>query len=668
MLAKDDAMTGKFGSWAALEPQAEGGGMECAECEGVVMQRRATRDGVELEACPRCNSLWFDRGEIYFFVRNHGRITQAIADARRGAPDEPWLEGALADNAPFLLEARTGGIFLPAAAVDALTRTGELAVAWHEPRRATPVVFGAPHLAAPTVLALVSFTVLFVVISLVVVHRAATGTWLTTPLALTLLVLPFLVGPFVLDVSVRWLHGARPRKLEALPRHLGDFLTRTCSVHGMRRPQILVIPDGTPEAFTYGHTPSNARIVISDGLIAQLDPLELEAVVGHELGHARHWDLLLMTAAQAVPELLAMFRRSLERKSDGNQSARWLDSMARVLLAVELASDYVVLWLSRTREYHADRFGAEAVGSATAMARALVKVAYGLAAKKREAGRPQRRAMGIFDRRAAGTLALITRGATGPSRFEIEEDALLGAMKWDLWNPWAWVTEIHSTHPLVAKRLLHLSAVSEHLGEPMWLRFDLARPESYWDEFAVDLLVVLLPLGMYAASWKLFDVYGFFGLGIGIVLIGISSALELRFRYPTRGFPEMSVGTLMRQVKVSGVRPIPCRIDGTIIGRGEAGFIWSEDFVLRDATGMLYVDHRQPLRLWEFLWGFFVGPMVLRGDAIVEGWYRRSPVPYIEVRRFWIDGKERRAWFSMCSWVVALGLVVGGSVLAWLHR
>lgn len=643
--------------------------MHCPECDDATMQRRGTSDGVEVDACPSCGAAWLDRGEIFFFVHDRRRFADAIDDARKGDPGEPWLEGSFGDDLPFLLETRSGGVFLPAATVEELVRRGDLALKWRESQVGQLVVFGAPNLALRALLAFVLLYALLAGVAYLAVKQAEVDLWLGVPTSLGLLALSFLAGPWFLDVSLQWFNSARRCELADLPTHLAAFIQRTCAAHGMRPPRILVIADGTPEAFTYGQTPSTARLVISDGLISLLEPQELEAVVGHELGHAKHWDILLMTAAQAVLEALAIVRIKVERDADdGSRIARARESLARIILVVEELAQYVVLWLSRTREYHADRFGAEAVGSAAAMARALVKVAYGLAAERNDRRGPDRQALGIFDRRAAATLALVTRGSPGMSRHGIDQSALLGAMKWDLWNPWAMIAEVHSTHPLVAKRLLHLSAVSERLGEPPWLRFDLPRPESYWDEFAVDLAVLALPVGACVVAWQLMQSHGTFGLGLGLALVGLTWALQLRFRYPTHSFPEMSVATLMRRVKVSGVRPIPCRVEGVVIGRGEPGLVWSDDFVLRDATGLIFVDHRQPLRIAEVVWGFFFGSHVLQGNAILEGWFRRSPVPYIEVRRFWIEGRVRRSWFSTFLRLVALGLVIGGATLAWLHR
>jgi len=52
----------------------------------------------------------------------------------------------------------------------------------------------------------------------------------------------------------------------------------------------------------------------------------------------------------------------------------------------------------------------------------------------------------------------------------------------------------------------------------------------------------------------------------------------------------MKVSSLLSKVKVSGIRPLPCMVKGRIIGRGIPGLIWSEDFVLQDETGIIFVS------------------------------------------------------------------------------
>ena len=67
-------------------------------------------------------------------------------------------------------------------------------------------------------------------------------------------------------------------------------------------------------------------------------------------------------------------------------------------------------------------------------------------------------------------------------------------MQWDLWNPWATFYELNSTHPLIAHRLQYLGDQAAAMGQEPYIVFDRRKPESYWDDFAVDVAVMFLPL------------------------------------------------------------------------------------------------------------------------------------------------------------------------------
>ena len=189
----------------------------------------------------------------------------------------------------------------------------------------------------------------------------------------------------------------------------------------MSVPSIGMIEDGAPAAFTYGHHPNNARVVISRGILELLEPSEVEAVVAHELGHARNWDMALMTMANLVPLLLYfLYRFAINRRKVG-----WIVGIGAYVIYI--VSEYLVLWFSRTREYYADRFAGQVTGNPNALASALVKIAYGLAAqegssseicedkeqeksRQKELSREQRIAalgpMNIFDKSTAVTVVM----------------------------------------------------------------------------------------------------------------------------------------------------------------------------------------------------------------------------------------------------------------------
>jgi Zn-dependent protease with chaperone function len=457
----------------------------------------------------------------------------------------------------------------------------------------------------------------------------------------------------------------------------------------MRSPRFGIIDDGAPQAFTYGHTPNNARIVISRGTLELLDPREVEAVVAHEIGHAVHWDMALMTLANMVPLILYYLYRSLSRVRGKARGQAALVAAGAYLLYI--VSEYVVLWFSRTREYYADRFSGEVTGSPSLLASALVKIAYGLAgqdarvkAEEAEeeidrAAKPAPRrspavdaigAMGIFDGNTARTLAVAGYSDPLTATGQIDPAQLKGAMRWDLWNPWARWYELNSTHPLVAKRLQYLSNQAAHMGQQPYIVFDEVQPESYWDEFVGDLAVYLLPMatigatlylwlvkngGTQAALWRL--------LPMALLTLGGAMLLKYHFKYPSGSFPKLRIANLLKYVKVSGVRPVPCELSGTIIGRGIPGYIFSEDFVLKDPTGIVFLDYRQPLGIWEALFGLLRAGGYQGRSVVVRGWYFRSPVPYVQIDTMLCDGETLRSWVPALYRATAWACIIAAIVL-----
>ena len=476
----------------------------------------------------------------------------------------------------------------------------------------------------------------------------------------------FVAAPIVLDLTLCFVFSSSKLQLEELPPHLAAFVRETCEAHRMGIPKMRVIHDSTPTAFTYGWTPSTARVVYSQGLLELLTPLEVRAVIGHELGHAKSWDILVASIASAVPTFIRALGDRVSaatRKNDDNDDDhRSRRSAAGVLVAVRVlavAAELVELSLSRTRELHADRFGATACGSAAAMGRALIKVSYGLATRPpREGGHVSAALQVQSAGTARATVLSINAGAEDTA-------AVQRAMAWDLWNPWARVCELQSTHPTTARRLLHLETLSAARAEAPAVRFALQPPaSSLWPRFLVDAAFASAPLvALVAGGWGV-EHWGRDALGWGLIAFGLALAAKAGFKYRGRDFAETTVAELLGRLEASPVRGVPCTLRGVVIGRGDAGLVWSEDLTLEDPTGIVLIDHRQPLNLWEFLWGLFSAHRTLGGSAVIEGWFRRGPVPYVEAKRMMIDGRVRRSHFRWLLYVAATVAVAAGALIA----
>ena len=493
----------------------------------------------------------------------------------------------------------------------------------------------------------------------------ATGlpVWLAVPFAVIVLALQYALGPFVLQ----WIYKIQWTDPAQFNPQLAAFIARTCQERNIPQPRFGVIDDGNPNAFTFGHYPGNARLVVTRGLLQMLDPQEVQAVVGHEMGHIAHWDFVVMTVAAVVPLVLYTLWFATRGSGRSRRSGGYIALAGLLAYVAYVVSQFIVLLLSRVREYYADRFSGELTGNPDALATGLVKVAYGLARApvsgeaKNDVRMQAARAFGIFDPKVAKALALAGAGSGNLSSAAMED-----AMKWDLWNPWAGWYELSSSHPLPAKRIKALEKQSEAMGRAPAFSFRAEQPESYWDEFLVDLAIsqlatigFLFGLGVVAVSF-LFDL-PLAGVGIGLLAWGVAWWLQRRFVYPPDFSAEQNVKELVGQVKVSKVRAVPGTLRGRIIGRGVPGLFYSEDLVMQDATGFVVLDYRQPWGLFEFLFGLLRAEKFIGQNGVARGWFRRIPQPVFELRELVLDdGRKAVSWtYPLAQFLVYAIMALG---------
>ena len=171
---------------------------------------------------------------------------------------------------------------------------------------------------------------------------------------------------------VQWAIPAReiPHDDDGYMTHdpIGAIVARRCRDAGVPLVRLGVVDDGVPNAFAFGRTRRSARVWVTRGLLDRLDEHELDAVVAHELGHVRNRDFVLMTIAAVVPLLLYALARALIDADDDDGD----DDGDGVLLGLAvfvcyLVCEFVVLWLSRTREFAADHWSCECTGNGDAL-------------------------------------------------------------------------------------------------------------------------------------------------------------------------------------------------------------------------------------------------------------------------------------------------------------
>ncbi len=543
------------------------------------------------------------------------------------------------------------------------------------------------NLAVRSVLTLVVlFGILFAVLT-AALYTTGAPMWVALVIVLAFAGVQYLISPFIIE----WIYKIQWQPPEHADPGIATLIRQVCHERGLHEPKFGVIEDGNPNAFTFGHYPGDARLVITRGILDLCDEEERRAVVAHELGHIVHWDFVVMTVAATIPLVLYyIFRFGLySGRGRRGKSGGAVVAVAIAAFVAYIVSQYIVMFLSRVREYYADQYSGQITRNPNALATGLVKIAYGLARtpieqedEKTGKLRPAAavaggaKMLGIFDRDFGGSLALAA-ASTHAATDGTDLRTVSRAMAWDLFNPWATICELNSTHPLPARRLRALQRQSEQIGQRPAYELPEKGTESYWDEFFVDLFMNYLPLlgllgGVVAAI--VLGAGGQVVAGVGAALLGLGLGLLGRtlFAYPKHGFAPRGIADLIAEVKASRIRSVPASIEGRIIGRGIPGLFWSEDLVLQDNSGFITLDYRQPLGMLQLLFGLFRAESFVGQRVQVEGWYRRYPRPYLELWKLHApDGTTQTShnwavtfWGSLLLTFIGLLIAAGGLLMA----
>jgi heat shock protein HtpX len=175
------------------------------------------------------------------------------------------------------------------------------------------------------------------------------------------------------DKIVLRMHNAREVDARSAPDFHGlvaDLARRAA----MPMPKVYIVEDPSPNAFATGRNPENAAVAATTGLLSMLTREEIAAVMAHELGHVRNRDTLVMTMVATIAGAISMIANFGLFFGHGDNRPNPLVAILAVVMA-PFAAMIVQMAISRTREYGADRAGAEICGNPRALASALEKIA-----------------------------------------------------------------------------------------------------------------------------------------------------------------------------------------------------------------------------------------------------------------------------------------------------
>ena len=489
--------------------------------------------------------------------------------------------------------------------------------------------------------------------------------WLAIGLTIGINFILWLVGPVITDWVNKLFYKVRFLSKEEVSQQypeIAQLINEVATKYNFRFPKIGIIPDKNPTAFTYGSARFNARIVITEGILHFLNIDEAKAVVAHELGHVVNRDFIVMMIASTLVQILYEIYATLRRPSRGRDKSRG----AKLVIALSAYALYVIgiyllFYLSRTREYLADKFSSQII-EPKHLANALIKIAYGIVtAEDNNASKrllQSTRHLGIIDVKNAkhiGVISYITHD---------DPNILSEVMVFDKVNPWARLIELSSTHPLTGNRIDHLSDLSKAGGQPFSFDIDSAMGRMQIDrsrlykEFAYGLVVLLLPYILGGLS----SLFLPFALAPGAFALGL--LLQIPYKFPGGSPAETTILEQMRNPYASPLRGKPVLLSGQVIGRGVPGYIFSEDMIYQDQTGLIFLNYNS---IFGFIGNLFFALAKIKSlfaiPSRAAGWFYRGMGSSISLKCLQTEKELVRS--HPVFWAFVLPLVLIALSLFW---
>jgi len=213
---------------------------------------------------------------------------------------------------------------------------------------------------------------------------------------------------------------------------------------GIPMPRVGMVESQQPNAFATGRGPDKAVVVATSGILNTLDPKELEAVIGHEVGHVVHRDVFMSSVAATIAGVIsyvgtfALWSTMLGGTRGSNRGGGNPILLLAAVILVPMGATFVRLGISRSFEYNADEYGAKLTHNPAGLASALQKISVKVKTRP------------ITNNQRSGSV-------TGPSPAT--------ASLWIV-NPFrgSSLMEIYSTHPSTEHRIERLRKIGEEIG------------------------------------------------------------------------------------------------------------------------------------------------------------------------------------------------------------
>ncbi|MDR0798052.1 MAG: M48 family metalloprotease [Nitrososphaerota archaeon] len=283
------------------------------------------------------------------------------------------------------------------------------------------------------------------------------------------ILLQYAIGPTIVTTTTK-LHYIKPGESPWFEKTVKELADKS----GLPMPKLAIVPNNTPNAFTFGRTTSSATLAVHEGLLRQLNQGEIRSVIAHELGHIKHKDYVIMTVLSALPLIAYMIAKTALYASIfsnvGKRNKK--DNSGAILLVIGFVSFFVyiitfliVMRLSRLREHFADAFAAYVTSSPHDLESALAKITYGLSISPK----PPEGVRAFYIGDPAKARQEMRQIIENKNKYDLDKDGVLDehelqlAMEKEAHDTWTQLNSLFATHPPTFKRILLLKEIEKEM-------------------------------------------------------------------------------------------------------------------------------------------------------------------------------------------------------------
>ncbi|MGD6851297.1 MAG: zinc metalloprotease HtpX [Candidatus Bathyarchaeia archaeon] len=299
-----------------------------------------------------------------------------------------------------------------------------------------------------------------------------TGLLLALGGTLIFILFEYAAGPAIVSATTH-LQYLKPGENPWLENTVKELATKS----NLPMPRLAIVPNRTPNAFTFGRTSSSAVLALHEGLLRSLNKDEVKGVIAHELGHIKHKDYIVMTVLSALP-LIAYWVSQIaltagwfsggtsRRGKDQGNAGIILIAIGVISFIVYIVSFLAVMRLSRLREHFADAFSAYLTEKPHSLQSALAKITYGLSIAPKAS--TSARSFYIEDPQQAKQE--VNEIMSRKSQYDLDQDGVLDerelqlAMEKEAKSTWVQMNSLFATHPPTFKRILLLKEIEGEMN------------------------------------------------------------------------------------------------------------------------------------------------------------------------------------------------------------